>query len=67
VHQHVRRQHEGQAKILVVVGADAQGCAHLQIVPQARRFTEIRLTSRRFAHAARAAKLFDGITPVPRL
>ena len=37
--------------VLAIVGAGVQGRAHLTMLPRVRRFSEIRIASRHFAHA----------------
>ncbi|MFN2388661.1 MAG: ornithine cyclodeaminase family protein [Actinomycetota bacterium] len=42
--------------VLTVIGAGVQGRAHIEAVPRVRRFTEIRIASRTFAHAEALAR-----------
>jgi alanine dehydrogenase len=44
-------------RVLAIVGAGVQGEAHLKMVPRTRPFQEIRIASRRFAHAERLAAM----------
>src|SRR5947208_11330152 len=43
------------ARVLAIVGAGVQGRAHLTMLPRVRRFSEIRVASRRQAHAEQLA------------
>ncbi|HLZ22303.1 MAG TPA: ornithine cyclodeaminase family protein [Ktedonobacterales bacterium] len=43
------------ARVLAIVGAGVQGRAHLRMLPRVRPFSDIRIASRRFAHAERLA------------
>jgi alanine dehydrogenase len=42
-------------RVLAIVGAGVQGRAHLTMLPHVRPFSEIRITSRHFAHAGQLA------------
>jgi ornithine cyclodeaminase/alanine dehydrogenase-like protein (mu-crystallin family) len=53
-----------EASVLAVLGAGVQGRAHLEVMPHARDFAEIRVASRTHAHAADAAAAY-GATFAP--
>jgi alanine dehydrogenase len=59
--QHLARE---DAAVLAVVGAGAQAEGHLEIVPQAHGFAEVRLTSRRWEAAREVARKFPGVRAV---
>ncbi|HUY98825.1 MAG TPA: ornithine cyclodeaminase family protein [Thermomicrobiaceae bacterium] len=51
----VRHLARADARVLAIVGAGVQGAAHLEMLPRAREFTEIRIASRTFEHSAALA------------
>jgi ornithine cyclodeaminase/alanine dehydrogenase-like protein (mu-crystallin family) len=52
------------ARVLAIVGAGVQGRAHLTMLPRVRAFAEIRIASRRVAHAEQLAALDVRARPV---
>jgi ornithine cyclodeaminase/alanine dehydrogenase-like protein (mu-crystallin family) len=48
-------------QVLAVLGAGAQGASHLEAVPLARSFREIRVASRTVAHAGALARRHPGV------
>lgn len=46
-------------RVLAIIGAGAQGQAHLTMLPRVRPFSEIRIFSRQFPHAERLAATDD--------
>jgi alanine dehydrogenase len=51
-----RRLARKDAKVMAIVGAGVQGAAHLQMLPRARAFEEIRIASRTPEHAQDLAR-----------
>jgi ornithine cyclodeaminase/thiomorpholine-carboxylate dehydrogenase len=55
------------ARTLAIIGAGAQGAAHLKLAPLAHDFQEIRIASQRFEHAERLAASDGQARAVPSI